>query len=210
MKDDKHTHILDCAARFFARLGFRKTSVSDIASEAGVAKGTIYLAAKSKRDLFYQVLHREIRAGIAECAQLIDPRRSADELLPEVLAAEIDFFDNRPLVRQVLVGHAAQAVPEEAEEFEELRRIGRANLVEVIELGQRQNIFLEHLDADQVATLLQDIEVSTLLFHDQLPDVESLDHPRWRTALAVFLRGLRTTRRIADLEAQNSRPAARS
>jgi AcrR family transcriptional regulator len=37
--------ILVEAARAFARFGFKKTSVDEIAKAAGVAKGTIYLAA---------------------------------------------------------------------------------------------------------------------------------------------------------------------
>ncbi len=72
--------ILMEAARAFARFGFRKTSVDEIARAAGVAKGTIYLAAESKEDLFYQALHREVRQWVGEVSGLIDPRRPADEL----------------------------------------------------------------------------------------------------------------------------------
>ena len=70
--------ILMEAARAFARFGFKKTSVDEIAKAAGVAKGTIYLAAESKEDLFYQTLHREVRQWVAEVSKLIDPREPAD------------------------------------------------------------------------------------------------------------------------------------
>jgi len=36
------------AARAFARFGFKKASIDEIAKEAGVGKGTVYLAAESK------------------------------------------------------------------------------------------------------------------------------------------------------------------
>src|SRR5690606_31963795 len=190
MDPQKHARILDCAARFFARFGFRKTSVAEIANEAGVAKGTVYLAASSKSDLFYQVIHQQIRDGVAHAARRIDPRKPADALLPEVLAADLEYFDDRPLVKQLLLGRAGKEVPEEADQFEALRRIARTNLVEVIQLGQRQGIFRTDLDADQVAELVQDIQVATLLFHDK-PGIGSLEHPRWRTSLTLFLDGLR-------------------
>jgi len=48
---EKRRRILDGALRAFARKGFYNTKVSEIASEAGVADGTIYLYFKNKDDL---------------------------------------------------------------------------------------------------------------------------------------------------------------
>lgn len=48
---EKRRKILDGALRAFARKGFYNTKVSEIASEAGVADGTIYLYFKNKDDL---------------------------------------------------------------------------------------------------------------------------------------------------------------
>ena len=48
---DKRRRILDGALKAFARKGFYNTKVSEIAAEAGVADGTIYLYFKNKDDL---------------------------------------------------------------------------------------------------------------------------------------------------------------
>ena len=66
MEQAKKDCILLEAARAFARFGFKKTSIDEVARAAGVAKGTVYLACDSKEDLFYQVLHRETRSWAAE------------------------------------------------------------------------------------------------------------------------------------------------
>ncbi len=50
-RSDKRERILDGALKAFARKGFYNTKVSEIASEAGVADGTIYLYFKNKDDL---------------------------------------------------------------------------------------------------------------------------------------------------------------
>src|SRR5436190_555554 len=63
MEQEKKETILDAATRAFARFGFKKASIEDIAKEAGVAKGTVYLACESKEDLYYQAVHREVRAS---------------------------------------------------------------------------------------------------------------------------------------------------
>lgn len=52
---EKRERIIEAAARVFARKGFFNASVSEIAAEAGVGKGTIYGYVSSKDDLFFAV-----------------------------------------------------------------------------------------------------------------------------------------------------------
>src|SRR3954469_22181997 len=72
-RNDKRERILLAAERIFARHGFFAARVSEIAKEAGVADGTIYLSFKSKDDLLISLFERrmtqvnaELRAAIAE------------------------------------------------------------------------------------------------------------------------------------------------
>lgn len=53
---DKRAAILEAAYRVFARDGYERTSVDDIAAEAGVAKPTIYNHFGGKEELFRQVI----------------------------------------------------------------------------------------------------------------------------------------------------------
>ncbi len=52
--------VIDAACRIFARLGYAATNVEDIAKEAGMAKGTVYLYFKSKEEVFIAVLARDL------------------------------------------------------------------------------------------------------------------------------------------------------
>lgn len=52
-------HILAAAAELIVRWGYKKTTVDDIAKQAGVAKGTIYLHWKTREELFKAVLAYE-------------------------------------------------------------------------------------------------------------------------------------------------------
>ncbi len=51
--------ILDAAATLILRWGFDKTTIDDIAREAGVAKGTIYLHWKTRDDLLMALIDHE-------------------------------------------------------------------------------------------------------------------------------------------------------
>src|SRR5436190_23921244 len=77
--DDKRQRILDAAVQVFARKGFFASRVSDVASAARIADGTVYLYFESKDDILVKLLdevmgehieaaRREIRAGGAEDA----------------------------------------------------------------------------------------------------------------------------------------------
>lgn len=54
----REERILDAAAALLVRWGYRKTSIDDVAREAGIGQGTIYLHWKSKNDLFRAAIWR--------------------------------------------------------------------------------------------------------------------------------------------------------
>jgi AcrR family transcriptional regulator len=51
-RQQREERILDAAAALLVRWGYRKTTIDDVAREAGVGKGTIYLHWKDKNALF--------------------------------------------------------------------------------------------------------------------------------------------------------------
>lgn len=55
----REERLLDAAAALLVRWGYRKTTIDDVAREAGVGKGTIYLHWKDKNDLFRAAIWRE-------------------------------------------------------------------------------------------------------------------------------------------------------
>lgn len=60
---------MDAAGRLFARWGFDKTSVDDIAREAGISKGAVYLEFPNKDALFKAVLYHESVRHAADLLQ---------------------------------------------------------------------------------------------------------------------------------------------
>ncbi|HEY2730929.1 MAG TPA: TetR/AcrR family transcriptional regulator C-terminal domain-containing protein [Polyangia bacterium] len=74
--DDKRQRILDAAVQVFARKGFSASRISDVASAAGIADGTVYLYFESKDDilikLFDEVMGVHIDAARQEIARVDD------------------------------------------------------------------------------------------------------------------------------------------
>jgi len=184
--------ILAAAARAFARFGFKKAAVEEIARDAGVAKGTVYLAADTKEDLFYQAVHREVRSWMAETAKVIDPRIPADQLLFLVAQRGLDYLESRPLVRDLLFGNHQLMLPEWAERLDELRELGRQNLLEILRLGVRQGQFRDGMDLDEISHILQDLALTTHVFYlRKRENREALLARRMQASMDLLLHGLR-------------------
>jgi len=63
---DKRSAILRAAIRVFAGNGYFNSKVADIAREAGVADGTVYLYFKSKEEILHSIFDRNMEEAIAD------------------------------------------------------------------------------------------------------------------------------------------------
>ncbi len=63
---DKHEAILRAAIKVFAGKGYFNSKVADIAGEAGIADGTVYLYFKSKDEILHSIFDRAMAEFIAE------------------------------------------------------------------------------------------------------------------------------------------------
>lgn len=80
------TEILDAARKVFARKGFAETTVDQIAEEAGVAKGTVYLYFPSKRDIYFAAL----REGAKRMSEILRRNIDAVSTVEQKLQAYFD------------------------------------------------------------------------------------------------------------------------
>ena len=86
--------ILDAALDVFVIKGFAAARLDDIATAAGVAKGTIYLFFRDKQDLFEQVARGAIGPVFADMAAMAD---ATDAPFDAVLAALFERFQREIL-----------------------------------------------------------------------------------------------------------------
>jgi len=151
---DKRAAILRAAITVFAHNGYFNSKVADIASEAGIADGTVYLYFKSKEEILHSIFDRSMEEGIAHGrAQLegvSDPReklRRIATLHLERLGADRDLA----VVFQVELRGSTKFMEEfSAAGFAEYLGLIRA----AIEEGQRAGVFRPDVNAKVVAKIL--------------------------------------------------------
>lgn len=98
----RRVRILDAATGLFQRQGYRKTSMDEVAQEAGVAKGTLYLYFTKKIDLLMAAIGREKKTLLLEVSELFDDRVPARERLRKFLQIALLGGKNMPLTTRLM------------------------------------------------------------------------------------------------------------
>jgi TetR/AcrR family fatty acid metabolism transcriptional regulator len=99
---DKRERILDAAERVFAQHGFFAARVSEIAKEAGVADGTIYLYFKSKDELLISLFESRMDRFNATLAAAIPKDGRPTEKLLAAIRTYFRLVRDERLVAEVL------------------------------------------------------------------------------------------------------------
>ncbi|MBA2541931.1 MAG: TetR/AcrR family transcriptional regulator [Deltaproteobacteria bacterium] len=101
---DKRVRILSAAERVFAKRGFFAARVSEIAKDAGVADGTIYLYFKSKDDLLISLFEsrmEQVNAALREAIGNVPANRPIDQLRA-FIHAYLKLVHDEPSAAEVL------------------------------------------------------------------------------------------------------------
>jgi TetR/AcrR family transcriptional regulator, fatty acid metabolism regulator protein len=102
-KDERRGEILGAATRAFARKGYHATRVADIAREAGVAQGTVYLYFGSREEILvsaFEVFADGMMAGVRAAVEADDP---ALDRLRSVVRAVLSSMEADPDLSRVML-----------------------------------------------------------------------------------------------------------
>lgn len=90
LRAEKQKNIIDAALNIFAKNGYKKSSIGDIADEASISKGMISYYFGSKKNLFMYLM--ELCGGLL-----------VDEMEARFDAGETDFFDRIKLANDIKI-----------------------------------------------------------------------------------------------------------
>lgn len=87
---DKREAILRSAIRVFSQNGYFNSKVADIAKEAGIADGTVYLYFKSKEEILHLIFDRAMEEFIAEGLKEIAGIKKAKDRLRRIAQLHLE------------------------------------------------------------------------------------------------------------------------
>src|SRR5947209_12487797 len=103
MRDSaKPQQIVDAAIRVFARNGYYNSRVSDIAREAGIASGTIYLYFRPKDEILVTLFREKMAQWVALVRREIATERGAEAKIRKLVALHFAVLEGDPDLAEVV------------------------------------------------------------------------------------------------------------
>lgn len=132
--------ILTAARALFMSKGFTSTTIQDIAAEADVGLGTLYLYARSKEDLLVLVFKDDILNMIESSYEAIDLASSLLDQLMAFFKNNIAYHNQHPeLSRTVLKELSFSMAEQRREDIDQVMRMTYAKLSLIIEQAREQH-----------------------------------------------------------------------
>ncbi len=103
MRDpDKPQQIIEAAVRVFARKGYYNSRVSDIAREAGIAAGTIYLYFKTKDDILVTLFRDKMADFVGVLRKAIAGEADAASKIRRLVSLHFRILEESPDLAEVV------------------------------------------------------------------------------------------------------------
>ena len=146
--------IVEAARRRFLRFGVRKTTMDEVAREAGCSRTTLYTHFRNKEDLYGSLLEQDAEAFIAEASAVLATEATAGQKIQRIVGITRQTYARNHVMRLALAGDAEMSLEPIADAFtrEQEQRIVDL-LRQVIEEGVAEGS-LRALDTERTAYLM--------------------------------------------------------
>jgi len=163
---DKRDRILAAAERIFARHGFFAARVTEIAKEAGVADGTIYLYFKSKDDLLISWFEHRMKQVNEELRATIEGVPPEDQLRA-FIKRYLELVHDEPAAAEVLTIELRQSTKfmkeYENPQFADFLRTLGALVAAEQERGHIEPAIPSHVAARMIFGMLDELALAWVL-----------------------------------------------
>ncbi len=187
--NDKYHRILEAAVKVFAKQGFFQATISQIAKEAGVADGTIYLYFKNKDDILVNFFSYKTMQVFKRFREDVDKADNAIDKLRNLIRRHLEEFQhdrNLAIVYQAET-HGISRIAEN--QIREMAKMYYDIISEIVELGQDEGCMRRDLYIGLVKRFILgavDEVINTWLHTDRKYDLVSMADP----LIELFIRGI--------------------
>ncbi len=179
-KNEKYLKILEAAIRTFSRHGYYRSTVSQIAREAGVADGTIYLYFKNKDDILRSFFDFKTKEVFSRFKQEVDKGRDAIDKLRRLVYSHLNAFEQNREMAIVYEVEAKRRRHLSDDKIREMSNMYQEIVKEIVELGQREGTIREDLSIPLVKQLMVgaiDEVITTWLYSSKKYSLTSMAQP---------------------------------
>jgi AcrR family transcriptional regulator len=180
--------ILETARKVFAKKGFADATMDEIAAAAGLAKGTLYLYFKSKRDVYLKTLQHGIAELLEQVAANMQAAEGVRAKIRALIATRVKYADeNRDFAKIYLIEFSSIIHPGSINKDLRDLQLKQAKAVEQALRDGVESGDIQQLDVEAAAFIIQDMGRSLITRRllgwskkDAEEDIEFLCNLIWR------------------------------
>lgn len=188
-KTEKQQEIFHAALRLFARYGFRKTTVEDVAAEVGMTKSNLYFYVANKRELYEQTVSYALRQWRDSVASAITKTDAVVEKFSVVAAKSFEYLSNHKDLRSILImDPGIFTLSPQEDRFSEINQGAMLLIKNILVQGIKEKIFYK-VDVDHITELLFSIYIM-LLIKTYIKSEGNSAFRMYEDGVALILRGL--------------------
>jgi TetR/AcrR family transcriptional regulator, fatty acid metabolism regulator protein len=143
--NDKYHRILEAAVKVFAKQGFYESTIAQIAREAGVADGTIYLYFKNKDDILVQFFEFKTKQVFDRFQKIVKKGDNAIEKLTQLIRRHLKEFEKDQNMAVVYQAETRRNSPLVKEQIRQMSKMYLDIVAEIVEQGQVEGCFRKDL-----------------------------------------------------------------
>jgi TetR/AcrR family fatty acid metabolism transcriptional regulator len=188
---DKYQQILTAAIRVFAERGFSQSTISQIAQEAGVADGTIYLYFKNKDDILVQFYERMTEIVSNRFWEAVNSGKNAVEQLYNLIHAHLALFQSEPFGAVVYQSETHLQWRLVQEPIRRMSKMYRDVIARIVDQGQKEGTMRGDLYVGLVKRLINgavDEVINTWIHTGRDHDLAAMAEP----LVSLFIHGIGT------------------
>ncbi|HEY3247497.1 MAG TPA: TetR/AcrR family transcriptional regulator [bacterium] len=172
LEASRRTQILEAASKVFARRGFHRATIAEIARAAHLSEGSIYNYFGGKEDLLVNIPHQLVQPVLTPLLARMpvpEDQAGAERLLRALATAMVERVRANAKFLKVFVSALPTLSAEAKEEYVKLLPIYAAELLEkFLREGMRRGLFRPDLDAAIAARVLPGMLLVFLIMQEVL------------------------------------------
>ena len=139
--NEKYYRIIQAATKIFAKKGFYQSKISEIAKEAKVADGTIYIYFENKDDILISLFEEQMKAVIDNMEDQLSGINDPAEKLERFASTHLDLIENNKDMAEIIQVELRQS-DKFMKEYRNEKFIQYLNIIEdIISEGQQMGLF---------------------------------------------------------------------
>ena len=143
--NDKYKRILEAAIKVFAEQGFFQSTIAQIAREAGVADGTIYLYFKNKDDILVQFFKYKTKQVFDGFREEVNRADNAVDKLRNLVRRHLDEFQRDRNMAILYQSETHQSFRMAEKQIKEMSNMYLDIVAEIVEQGQQEGLIRKNL-----------------------------------------------------------------